>query len=311
MSERRCPKHGIYYESGTDIRCRKCKEEEQQSQYSEHLKDQRNQFQTEVSLNQNQTVINLLSSAVNSTNAIVRKLEAITSLMKDVLAEMRAPDDLSKGIGCDMCGQNFIESKRKKGSVLEKWIGTLGGFLEGGVCPRCYFDRKDKGEIVRLDEADVIESAKESLRQIYLKEKIIIPREELFPPRFESTGDIFKRSINTLLELNEFVFVKQEELRFKMKFGDVIEDHEIIDPDPEDYEFKPDAKFGEAARLVAQTQQGSVSMLQRSLEVGFARAGRLMDQLERMGIVTPDRGSNPREVLMDEVQVEKLVKRIE
>jgi DNA segregation ATPase FtsK/SpoIIIE, S-DNA-T family len=74
---------------------------------------------------------------------------------------------------------------------------------------------------------------------------------------------------------------------------------------------KFDAKFGEAARLVALTRQGSVSMLQRRLEVGFARAGRLMDQLERMGIVGRDRGSKAREVLMDEVQVEDLCRRLE
>jgi S-DNA-T family DNA segregation ATPase FtsK/SpoIIIE len=52
-------------------------------------------------------------------------------------------------------------------------------------------------------------------------------------------------------------------------------------------------------------------MLQRRLEVGFARAGRIMDQLERMGIVGRDRGSKAREVLMDELQVEDLVRRLE
>ncbi len=74
---------------------------------------------------------------------------------------------------------------------------------------------------------------------------------------------------------------------------------------------KLDGKFGEAARMVALTRQGSVSMLQRRLEVGFARAGRIMDQLERMGIVGRDRGSKAREVLMDELQVEDLVRRLE
>ncbi len=74
---------------------------------------------------------------------------------------------------------------------------------------------------------------------------------------------------------------------------------------------KFDAKFGDAARLVAQNRLGSVSMLQRRLEIGFARAGRLMDQLERMGIVGRDRGSKAREVLLDEAQVEDLCRRLE
>jgi S-DNA-T family DNA segregation ATPase FtsK/SpoIIIE len=74
---------------------------------------------------------------------------------------------------------------------------------------------------------------------------------------------------------------------------------------------KLDSKFGEAARLVALSRQGSVSMLQRRMEIGFARAGRLMDQLERMGVVGKDRGSKAREVLMDELQIEDLVRRLE
>jgi len=81
--------------------------------------------------------------------------------------------------------------------------------------------------------------------------------------------------------------------------------------DEGDAPIKLDGKFYEAARMVALTRQGSVSMLQRRLEVGFARAGRIMDQLERMGIVGRDRGSKAREVLMDEVQVEDLCRRLE
>jgi len=74
---------------------------------------------------------------------------------------------------------------------------------------------------------------------------------------------------------------------------------------------KFDAKFADAARMVVTIRQGSVSMLQRRMEIGFARAGRLMDQLERMGIVGKDRGSKAREVLMDELQVEDLLRRLE
>jgi S-DNA-T family DNA segregation ATPase FtsK/SpoIIIE len=86
---------------------------------------------------------------------------------------------------------------------------------------------------------------------------------------------------------------------------------EALDDDLTDAPMKFDAKFYEAARLVAVVRQGSVSMLQRKLEIGFARAGRLIDQLERMGIVGKDRGSKAREVLMDEMQIEDLVRRLE
>ncbi len=58
-----------------------------------------------------------------------------------------------------------------------------------------------------------------------------------------------------------------------------------------------DALFDEAARMVVQYQQGSTSLLQRRLTIGYARAGRLIDQLEAAGIVGRFEGSKPREVL--------------
>lgn len=54
--------------------------------------------------------------------------------------------------------------------------------------------------------------------------------------------------------------------------------------------------FEEAARLVVRSQQASVSMLQRRLKVGYNRAGRIMDELEALGIVGPFDGSKGRVV---------------
>ncbi|MCL2883842.1 MAG: FtsK/SpoIIIE domain-containing protein, partial [Coriobacteriia bacterium] len=57
----------------------------------------------------------------------------------------------------------------------------------------------------------------------------------------------------------------------------------------------------EAAEIVVSTQMGSTSTLQRRLKVGYARAGRIMDNLEQKGIVGPANGSRPREVFVDDL----------
>jgi len=71
---------------------------------------------------------------------------------------------------------------------------------------------------------------------------------------------------------------------------------------------KRDEKFEEAARLVVQHQQGSTSLIQRKLSLGYNRAGRIVDQLEVAGILGPFEGSKARKVLVqDEFTLEQIL----
>jgi len=80
-------------------------------------------------------------------------------------------------------------------------------------------------------------------------------------------------------------------------------------PEEEDRDFSPDEDdlLEEAIRLVAQTQTASVSMVQRRLRVGYTRAGRLIDMLERRGVISGYEGSKPRQVLVTEGDVERVL----
>ena len=72
-----------------------------------------------------------------------------------------------------------------------------------------------------------------------------------------------------------------------------------------------DSLFEDAARIIVQNQQGSASLLQRRLKLGYNRAGRLIDQLEAAGVVGPSEGSKARQVLIhDEVSLEQFLEQL-
>ncbi len=72
-----------------------------------------------------------------------------------------------------------------------------------------------------------------------------------------------------------------------------------------------DSLFEEAAKIVVMTQQGSASLLQRKLKLGYNRAGRLIDQLEAAGIIGPFEGSKARKVLIsDEISLDHFLKNL-
>jgi S-DNA-T family DNA segregation ATPase FtsK/SpoIIIE len=79
--------------------------------------------------------------------------------------------------------------------------------------------------------------------------------------------------------------------------------------DDDDQELSPDEDdlLADAVALVGQTQTASVSMLQRRLRVGYTRAGRLIDMLERRGVISGYEGSKPRQVLISEAEAARFL----
>ena len=77
-------------------------------------------------------------------------------------------------------------------------------------------------------------------------------------------------------------------------------------------EFSPDQDdlLADAARIVVESETASVSMIQRRLRVGYTRAGRLIDMLERRGIISGYEGSKPRQVLVSQAELPRLLERL-
>jgi DNA segregation ATPase FtsK/SpoIIIE, S-DNA-T family len=78
-----------------------------------------------------------------------------------------------------------------------------------------------------------------------------------------------------------------------------------VDSDEENYDPDEDPLLDRAIEVVVAAQTASVSLLQRRLRVGYTRAGRLIDMLERRGIISAYEGSKPRRVLIGEHELEQ------
>jgi S-DNA-T family DNA segregation ATPase FtsK/SpoIIIE len=94
----------------------------------------------------------------------------------------------------------------------------------------------------------------------------------------------------------------QEEL-----LEEVVPDDESSGGDDDGFDPDEDALLDEAIALVAQMQTASTSMLQRRLRLGYTRAGRLIDMLERRGVISGYEGSKPRQVLISEADLPRIL----
>jgi S-DNA-T family DNA segregation ATPase FtsK/SpoIIIE len=130
-------------------------------------------------------------------------------------------------------------------------------------------------------------------------EKLLGNGDMLFlPPSFPSIVRLHCAFIS-LQEVNKIIqFVKdQGRPEYDESILKVLEAPDGIVE--EEGEVEKDPFFNRAARLVLTTGHASASYLQRKLKLGYARAARIIDQMEQEGIVGPSEGSKPREILVD------------
>jgi DNA segregation ATPase FtsK/SpoIIIE, S-DNA-T family len=134
-------------------------------------------------------------------------------------------------------------------------------------------------------------------------------------------GDMLFRPVGTSrLQRIQGAFVTEEEIarliRQWARQGEPEFDIELLEARPEseetiDGEFSPDQDdlLEDAARIVVESGTASVSMIQRRLRVGYTRAGRLIDMLERRGIISGYEGSKPRQVLVSHADLPRMLGR--
>jgi DNA segregation ATPase FtsK/SpoIIIE, S-DNA-T family len=101
-------------------------------------------------------------------------------------------------------------------------------------------------------------------------------------------------------------WAKQGEPEFE---AELLETPEDVADEGHEGDFDPDSDdlLDEAIRLVVQTETASVSMIQRRLRVGYTRAGRLIDMLERRGVISGYEGSKPRQVLITQADLTRVL----
>jgi S-DNA-T family DNA segregation ATPase FtsK/SpoIIIE len=101
-------------------------------------------------------------------------------------------------------------------------------------------------------------------------------------------------------------WAKQGEPEFE---AELLEAPEEVAEETHEGDFDPDSDdlLDEAIRLVVQTETASVSMIQRRLRVGYTRAGRLIDMLERRGVISGYEGSKPRQVLITQADLARVL----
>jgi S-DNA-T family DNA segregation ATPase FtsK/SpoIIIE len=130
-------------------------------------------------------------------------------------------------------------------------------------------------------------------------------------------GDMLYKPLGTTIQRVQGAFITEEEIEVLVaqcrqqaepEFEEELLE-QLPDVEPEELDPDDDPMLEDAILCVAQHETASVSLLQRRLRVGYTRAGRLIDMLERRGVVSGYEGSKARKVLVSYAEAQRLIGR--
>jgi S-DNA-T family DNA segregation ATPase FtsK/SpoIIIE len=164
-------------------------------------------------------------------------------------------------------------------------VNVITGVIKANVPSRLAFSVASQ-----TDSRVIIDSAGAE-KLVGLGDMLVVTAREPKPERIQGAFVSEK-------EIHAVVDWVREQQRAKYRDSEVFEVAKQTEAAEEEFEGEDPDILKQALELVVRSQLGSTSMLQRKLRIGFARAGRVMDILERKGIVGPSEGSKAREVLI-------------
>jgi DNA segregation ATPase FtsK/SpoIIIE, S-DNA-T family len=170
-------------------------------------------------------------------------------------------------------------------------VDVITGVIKANIPSRLAFS------VASQTDSRVIIDSSGAEKLIGMGDMLVVTAKEPRPQRIQGAW-VRESEIHAVVDWVK----KQRETLYQDK---VIEAAPSTSSDPEEDDDVDNGLIREAMELVVRSQLGSTSMLQRKLRIGFARAGRVMDTLERKGVVGPSLGSKAREVLMTVEELEE------
>ena len=268
---------------------------------NKEVEDSENVEETERSFEEDEMLAQA-KAEINSEDASkkeVHKLEKMAQIVIviDELADlmMAAPNEVEESI-CRLAQMARAAGMHLVIATQRPSVDVITGLIKANVPSRIAFAVKSQ-----IDSRTILDSGG--------AEKLLGKGDMLFSPIGVTKPVRVQGGFVDDTEIENVIsFIKNNKIvEYDKKVIDEIEKNAVLDGkdknNPDTGDGEADIMLEEAIECVVEAGQASTSLLQRRLRVGYARAGRLIDDMEKMGIVGPHQGAKPRDVLMTRQQL--------